>query len=101
MVGRTCHHVEHVVHPVAEIDVGVAARRIHHVRARRPPLVRMAGGVLLAEIRLRLDNPCPQNRTVFQPAAQRHAEQRLCHRHGVRPIVLFRQSHSASPGQTF
>ena len=36
---RPRHDVQHFVHPVAEIDVGAAARRVHHIRPRRAPLV--------------------------------------------------------------
>ena len=47
---NACHDVQHFMHPVAKIDVGATAGRIHHVGARGPSLVRMAGGILFAAV---------------------------------------------------
>ena len=69
------HHVEQLVHAVAQVDVGAAARRVQDVRPGRPSLVRMAGRVLLAEIGLRLRDAPPQNRPVRQAAAEELPEQ--------------------------
>ena len=64
-----CHDVQHFMHPVAEIDVGATAGRIHHVGARRPSLVRMAGGILLAAVGLGLGDAPPDDRAVVEPTA--------------------------------
>ena len=69
------HHVEQLVHAVAHVDVGAAARRVQDVRPGCPPLVRMAGRVLLAEVGLRLRDAPPQNRPVRQAAAEELPEQ--------------------------
>ena len=88
---RPRHDVQHFVHPVAEIDVGAAARRIHHVRPRRAPLVRMAGRVLLAAVRLRLGNAPPHDGSILQPTAKPRADKRLSARHRINRVIGCRQ----------
>ena len=89
---RPRHDVQHFVHPVAEVDVGAAARRVHHVRPRRAPLVRMAGRVLLAAVRLGFGNAPPNDRTVVETTAKPRADKRSCHRHRINRIIFRSQS---------
>ena len=89
------------VHPVAEVDVGAAARRVHHVRPRRAPLVRVAGGVLLAAVGLCLGNAPPHDSSVLQSAAEPRADERLRRRHRVNRIIVCRQSAHFLFGSTF
>ena len=89
---RPRHDVQHFVHPVAEIDVGAAARRIHHVRPRRAPFVRMAGRVLLAAVRLRLGDAPPNDSAVVEPTAKPCADEHLRASHRINRIILCRQS---------
>ena len=98
---RPRHDVQHFVHPVAEVDVGAAARRVHHVRPRRAPLVRMAGRVLLAAVRLRLGDAPPHDGPILQPTAQPRADKRLgtCHRVN-RIIFCSKPAHHFSCGQS-
>ena len=65
---------------------------IHHVRPRRAPLVRMAGRVLLAAVRLSLGNAPPNDGPILQPTAKPRADKCLCHRHRVNRIIVCRQS---------
>ena len=74
---------------------------IHHVRPRRAPLVRMAGRVLLAAVRLRLGNAPPNDSPILQPTAQPRADKRLCRRHRInRVIFCSKPSHHFSCGQS-
>ena len=52
---------------------------IEHVRPRRAPLVRMAGRVLLAAVRLRLGNAPPNDRTVVETTAKPRANTTIAH----------------------
>ena len=59
---------------------------IHHVRPRRAPLVRMAGRVLLAAVRLRLGDAPPNDSAVVEPTAKPRADKRFLH---IKPSSLF------------
>ena len=72
---------------------------IHHVRPRSAPLVRMAGRVLLAAVRLRLGNAPPNDSAVVEPTAKPRADKCLRCRHRVNRIVLCRQSSHCFLGQ--
>ena len=51
------HHVHAVIHPVDEIDVGVARRTEHDLGPLGQPPGRMRREIVRAEIRLHLHNP--------------------------------------------
>ena len=51
------HHVHAVIHPVDEIDVGVARRTEHDLCPLGQSLGRMRRQIMRAEIRLHLHNP--------------------------------------------
>ena len=90
---NACHDVQHFVHPVAEIDVGATAGRIHHVSARGPSLVRMTGGILFAAVGLRLGDAPTEDRTVVEPTAKKNTDERFCRRHRIDAII---RRHEAS-----
>ena len=74
---------------------------IHHVRPRRAPLVRMAGRVLLAAVRLRLGNAPPNDSAVVEPTAKPRADKCLRCRHRVNRIIsCYKSSHHSSCGQS-
>src|SRR5574344_546627 len=50
-IHRAGHDVQHLVHPVAEINVSAAANLVHHGVSFRLAAVCVAGGVAFAEIR--------------------------------------------------
>ena len=89
---NACHDVQHFVHPVAEIDVGATAGRIHHVGARGTSLVRMAGGILFAAVGLRLGDAPPEDRTVVEPTAKKNTDERFCRRHRIDAIIRRREA---------
>ena len=89
---RACHDVQHFMHPVAEIDVGATAGRIHHVGARRPALVRMAGGIFFTAIGLRRGDAPPDNRAVIEPTAKKGTDERFCCRHRINAVVRRREA---------
>ena len=62
----------------APLAVLVAFGSVHHIRPRRAPLVRMAGRVLLAAVRLGFGNAPPNDASILHPTAQPRADKRLC-----------------------
>ena len=68
------------------------ARRVHHIRPRRAPLVRMAGRVLLAAVRLGFGDAPPNDCPILQSAAQPRTDKCLCACHRVNSIIVCRQS---------
>jgi len=54
------HEVQAVVHAIREVDVGVARRSEHHLRARRAPAAGgMGSQVVRPQVGLDLDQPAP------------------------------------------
>ena len=54
--------------------------------------IRMAGGVLLAAVRLGFGDAPPNDGPILQPTAKPRADKCLCHRHRINRIIVCRQS---------
>jgi hypothetical protein len=95
--GLAADHVQHEVHAVGEIHVGVSAPEPHRLVARRaPPAEGVAGAVDRAEVRLDLDDPAGEP-AAGDDAHERLAEQPPCGGDGVGSEARETLRHAVTP----
>src|SRR5262249_44998416 len=99
MTGVFSHDVQAPVHPVDEVDVGAPAGLVHRRGAARAPVPGVRRPIVLAEVRLRLDEAGYQVGPRTVPANQESTEEVASDEAGIAVIERGRKREKTRVGR--